>query len=383
MIINRLSSSLASSPKIIINKVQSAVQNGQKTSKMFKNEKFGKILEGVAKNEVVWQSGISLAICAIARPATNFAITPNKKDAAYASAQSISSGVMGFIWPIIFATPLAAAVGVVFKNPQKYLKPNVIKKLYPSVGLHEVMEKGKKVTKVMTNANGEMLRADGTKLWKTLTPLKIRNADAASKLKNLEAESTGLSADVIATKKLELEKKHAKFTKIKTIFETTNPEMYVDNNGVVRSKTVFQTKNGIIQKAKGGEIGINGINSEIGAEIQIPGSNHKIDKILSGEMKAQHRPITEEMKDANKKEQNIQTMIKWSTDIILAPPRAILTILAIPPLLKAVGMEKNKKGKEKKENITTPTPTNQNLKSIPKFSIQHNKFIQNFKKGGV
>ncbi|MCM1265463.1 MAG: hypothetical protein NC200_04615, partial [Candidatus Gastranaerophilales bacterium] len=104
----------------------------------------------------------------------------------------------------------------------------------------------------------------------------------------------------------------------KAAFESANAGFFVDKNGVVRSKTVFSTKNGVIEKDKAG--------NNIGCAVQ-----------------ADLTPITEEMKLASKKEENLKTFINMVPDILLAAPRAALTIAVIPPLLGMFGIEKKKK----------------------------------------
>lgn len=55
-------------------------------------------------------------------------------------------------------------------------------------------------------------------------------------------------------------------------------------------------------------------------------------------------PITEEMEIGVKKEQNVKNVLNMIPDIMLAPPRAALTIALIPPIMKNIfGMQKPQK----------------------------------------
>ena len=296
----------------------------------------GKLCDIAADNPVMCQSIYSLAICCLARPATNILTTPDKKDAAYANCHSISSGIIGILWPIVTATPLAAAVSVVLKKPQKFLKPELIKKFYPNVGIKEVIEKGKKSLKVMTNTEGEMLRQDGSVLFRNLEPLKpVKNGDANEllqkvneKLKKINPNKTK-KIEKLNQEKLELEEKLKIFNMEKEEFEVANPKLYIDDNGIARSREVFKTKNGKFVLDKKG--------SKIGCAVQ----------------KETKEPITEEIEIGIQKEQNIKNIINFIPDTLLAPPRAILTIACIPWLLKNVfHVEKPQKNKQPNPSIT-------------------------------
>lgn len=355
-----------------------ATQKPDMLTRFMKNHWVGKVCDTAADNPVICQSLFSLGICCAARPVTNYATTPNKKDAGYASCHSISSGLVGWVWPFIFATPLAAAVGLITKNPAKYLKPEVIKKFYPSVGIEEVMENGKKIKRVMTNAKGKMLRENGTEILTELEPLKIKNGDCKSRLKDVEKKlSKTKNQDKIARlneEKAILEDKLAKFEQEKTKFETENPGLYVDKTGIVRSRTVFKTKNGKYQLDETGEKSANGkIGEKMGCVVQ-----------------EDKTPITEEVENGINKEQNVAAFFKWLPDIMLAPPRAILTIKLIPALLGVLGIEKDKKVPAKQNDVSCAQKT-QTAISKPStishrasiFSGMQTNFVSSNKKGGV
>ena len=355
--------------------IAKAAQKPDKLTRFMQNRFVGKVCDTAADNPVICQSLFSLAICCGARPATNYATTPNKKDAGYASCHSISSGLVGWAWPFIFATPLAAAVGLITKNPVKYLKPEVIKKFYPSVGIEEVIENGKKIKRVMTNAKGKMLRENGTEILSELEPLKIKNGDCKSRLKDIEKKlSKTKNQNKIARlkqEKAELEEKIATFEQEKIKFEAENPDLYVDKTGVVRSRTVFKTKNGKYQLDETGEKSANGkVGEKMGCVVQ-----------------EDKTPITEEVENGINKEQNVASFFKWIPDTLLAPPRAILTIWLIPTLLGVLGIEKNKKtptniavAQKTQAQISKPS-TISHRASI--FSGMQTNLASTNKKGGV
>lgn len=293
--INRVASSM-------IPKATSVLANnagkGERLKKAMRNPVLHKVLETAAENQLMTNATYALALCCIARPITNYAVTEDKQNAAYASSHSIASGVMGFLWPMIFATPIAMGMKQITKNPQKYLKAARIKQFYPNVKVIDKLDAaGKKIgEKIATNAEGKMLRKDGKVLGQSLEPKMIYG----------EAE--------------------------RAAFEAQNAGFYVDKGGVVRSRTVFKTEKGQFKLDKDG--------NKIGCAVQ-----------------EDLNPITEEMEIGVKKEQNVLKFVNMVPDTILAIPRAWLTIKLIPPILKGLGIKKNQKGgaeSPQQQNQATP-----------------------------
>lgn len=316
-------------PKVAHRAANASTAKGGRLTKFLQSEGLGKVLDMAADNPVICQSAFSLALCCFARPATNYVVTKDKQDATYASCHSISSGVIGFAWPLVFATPLAAGVKRVLKNPQKYLKPGMIKKFYPNVGTENVLDNaGKKIgEKIKLNKAGKMLRKDGSELLQDLEPKMVYGKTE------------------------------------KAAFETANPGYYVDNGGVVRSRTVFKTKNGEFELDKNG--------NKIGCSVQ---------KDLT--------PITEEMEIGVKKEQNIKNVLNMIPDIMLAPPRAALTIALIPPIMKNIfGMQKPQKPADNanapKANLDVTSKANNTVATTQTSGVKPQVPANAPKKGGV
>ena len=384
MINGRLTSSIIR-PKTILNAATTATtKKPDMVTRFMKNGLVGKICETAAENPVMCQSIFSLAICCGARPVTNMITTKDKKDASYASCHSISSGIMGFVWPLIFATPLAAGVKLIAKNPHKFLKPEVVKKFYPTVGLETINKDGKKIVRVMTNTKGEMLRQNGTKLLTNLEPLKLKGeAEAEEKIEKLTEKLAKAKSEKKKAKILEqiedFKLKQKEFEAEKEAFEAMNPRLYVDpKNGVVRSRDVFKTENG--------KFALDSKNEKIGCAIQKPEDKEVLEQVLTGKQQVEINPITEDMEIGNNKEQNIKSIINWVPDILLAPPRAMLTIELIPRLLKLFGMEKQKKNAPKDAN-QQPQQNNTTFKAasikMPAFSTMKAHSAAASQKGGV
>lgn len=313
--ITKVASSIV--PKAATVLANNAGKKGDRLTKFLKSPVLGKVLDVAGENPVICQSAFALALCCVARPITNYAVTKDKQDAGYASAHSVASGIMGFVWPLIVATPLAMGVKAIAKNPQKWLKAERIKQFYPNVKtIEEVGADGKKILKVARNAEGKMLRKDGSVLIQSLEPKMIYG----------EAE--------------------------RAAFEAKNSGFYVEKSGVVRSKTVFKTENGKFKLDKNG--------NKIGCAVQ-----------------EDLTPITEEMEIGVKKEENIKNFLNMIPDIVLAPPRAFLTIKLIPPILGALGIHKKPKG-----GTANQTQTANNSTMYMRNHDIKNAF-SNFRKGGV
>ena len=251
---------------------------------------------------------------------------------------------------------------------------------------YEVTKDGKEILEVMQNNKGQLLREDGKLLWRNLEPLKLQGkADAAEEIARIEEKllktTSKTKQEKLKIQKEELELAKEAYEKEKTIFETANPNLSVDKNGIVRSKEVFKTKDGIYELDKHG--------NKQGCAIQKPEISGKTEKrtqeimkeYLDGTRTPEHRPITEEMEIGINKEQNIKSIVNWIPDILLAPPRAAVTIAFIPWLLKNVfGMEKNKKVAAPNQNNNQVATTTVNNNKIAGTSLN---IVSTAKKGGV
>ena len=316
--ITRIMSSMA--PKAVTRLAKPTADKGARLKKFMQSEGLGKVLDVAAENPPLCQSLFALAICLGPRPLTNYLVTEDKKDATYASCHSISSGIVGFLWPMLFVTPIATGVKRMAANPLKYFKPEVIKKFYPNVGIKEELANDGKtiIKKILTNEKGQMLRKDGSVLCADLEPLMVYGKENQAK------------------------------------FAAEHPELLVDKSGVVRSRSVFKTEGGVYKLDKNG--------NKIGVAVQ----------------KQDFNPITEEMEIGAKKEQNVQKFMNMVPDIILSPFRATLTIALIPPLLDAFGIKKSNHGAPAQG---TGTPSFKGT-FIPQGDHVASTFNA-FKKGGV
>ena len=124
------------------------------TDKMFRSEKFKKLVEVFEEKTVVAQALVALAVAGVLRPATNMAMADknDKEDSMYAAAHAISSAVIGFVVSSIVMAPFDKAFKKIKADPNKYLgartikdkKGNVKKELESLANLFDVKEIGKR-----------------------------------------------------------------------------------------------------------------------------------------------------------------------------------------------------------------------------------------------
>ena len=94
------------------------------TDKLFRNEKFRKLVEIFEEKTVVAQSLVALGVAGVLRPATNMAMSTkeDREDAMYAASHAIASAVIGFVVSSIVMAPFDKAFKKVKNDPKKYLK---------------------------------------------------------------------------------------------------------------------------------------------------------------------------------------------------------------------------------------------------------------------
>ena len=120
--------------KKIVDNSRKAVDKETKTDKFLKSRFFDKILD-IMNHEVLVQSLISAAICIIMRPFTIMAIPTkkSKQDNMYASAHSVSSGVVGIASSLLIATPFSKGIKYAQKNYLKDMSKELLERKYKNL----------------------------------------------------------------------------------------------------------------------------------------------------------------------------------------------------------------------------------------------------------
>ena len=358
--------------------------------KMFKSGSFSKLLEITNKQEVLINSGTALVICTLLRPATIMALPgdKNKKDCAYAAAHSVSSGVWGFIVPLIFIKPLAKAYNHVIDEAGKYLRESTIKKRWPHLNISSIKNPDgtiKPMKEWKDYKNNDFIR-DIKDVKKVAKPKHISEVSDKtlqkfftdidlSKTKNISpnqwVRTDGKKASIdlqnvfIAVK--DVDKGKVSYYPLKYVKEDILKEVY-PNLDIASTKAVngerlhfdkWHTKDG-----KPFEFDMNNIFISDWAEsrLGIPLVTGETTKLASGEVKdvcyqknnmdgelfTPGTPITGEMLDAASTNAVVDKFGGWLPDLIVSYPRATATIAILPFILKNVfGIEKSKKPEQK------------------------------------
>lgn len=99
------------------------------TDKIFRSEKFKKLVEVFEEKTVVAQALVALAVAGVLRPATNMAMAgkDDREDSMYAAAHAISSAVIGFVVSSIVMAPFDKAFKKIKAEPNKYLGARQVK----------------------------------------------------------------------------------------------------------------------------------------------------------------------------------------------------------------------------------------------------------------
>ena len=125
--------------KKVIDKTKKAVDKETKMDKFLKSRFFDKVLD-LMSHEVLVQACISAVICMLLRPFTIMAIPTkkSKQDNMYASAHSISSGVVGIISSLLIATPFSKGIKYAQQNLLKEMKTSILERKYPNLNIESI-----------------------------------------------------------------------------------------------------------------------------------------------------------------------------------------------------------------------------------------------------
>ena len=107
--------------KVIDNTKNTAGKEKKWYDKILTSGVFDKLLDSM-NQEVFIQAAISFLICTFLRPLAIMAIPTkkSKEDNIYASAHSISSGIIGYVFAVVIYSPIKKGLDKIRKNPEKY-----------------------------------------------------------------------------------------------------------------------------------------------------------------------------------------------------------------------------------------------------------------------
>lgn len=125
--------------KKIVDNSRKAADKETKMDKFLKSRFFDKALN-IMNHEVLVQSLISAVVCVAMRPLTIMAIPTkkSKQDNMYASAHSVSSGLVGIASSLLIATPFSKGIKYAQKTYLKDMSEDLLKRKYPNLNIKSI-----------------------------------------------------------------------------------------------------------------------------------------------------------------------------------------------------------------------------------------------------
>ncbi|MCQ2754086.1 MAG: hypothetical protein MJ231_03460, partial [bacterium] len=369
-----------------------------------------KVLETTEKIEPFINAAIAAILTIIARPLTNVLLSMvlgDEKDYMYASSHSIASGILGLIFPLLFINPLSKGYDLVRNNANKYLKdmPNeeyikLILKRHPQTDPKTLIdaEGNKNPFEKVMDIHGNPSSPDIKDVMKVPLPKHLSELPKVILEKyfpNIDAEKSALKSanewiDKAGNKTslpdtlddlficLEKEGKKGKnsqsYFPLRYIKEDLLKELFPDldiastkgADGKRLSLSHWKNINGqaynldkdflYYSNIECTDKFIPLITGEMRTDVERKSFFHKskkIDKYIcyqtNGKPGELGTPITQDMIEAERANAVHNKLGQWLGDIVLAVPRAILTIMLIPIILKKVFHIEKKKPAEKQE----------------------------------
>ncbi len=382
---------------------EKAAPETKKGDKFLNGKFFDKMLT-LAENEPVIQAAMSALICIGLRPITIMAL-PTKKgkdDNMYAASHSICSGVMGLVSALIIAQPFKMGSSYMMKNMYKDLDIKALERLNPHLDLKSIVD-----------ANGnrkpieEWLDKSGNKFCKEfkdvekIPMLKMFNDISAESFKQF-----GADVDWVAQKGKSFNEVVTRDGKsLYDAIDWNRVGIIVEQDGIGEAKLLIKDLNKdylkeIIADAEEGsawkklnlesvykdgkvqdfrlwkdtegkqwklDLDNSYISSEYDTADYIPRISGKTRTESNGEIKHSTyfkngkdgylgTEITQDLVDADKRNEVHDKILTWLPDIATRPLVATATIALIPVILKNVfHMEKSKKPEEVKQSEVVNT----------------------------
>ena len=125
--------------EIVQKVVNKATEKELKGKKIFLSRFFDKILDAM-EYETCVQAGVAAIVCMGLRPMV-IMLTPskkNKKDNAYASVHSMSSGVISIFTAVVLTAPFAKGLKYAKEHKLQYIKKDILKRMYPNLDINSI-----------------------------------------------------------------------------------------------------------------------------------------------------------------------------------------------------------------------------------------------------
>ena len=185
--------------KKIVDNSRKAADKETKMDKFLKSRFFDKTLD-IMNHEVLVQSLISAVVCIAMRPLTIMAIPTkkSKQDNMYASAHSVSSGLVGIVSSLLIATPFSKGIKYAQKTYLKDMSENLLKRKYPNLKIESIWADAAKTVRKPVSEWQDKLGNKFSKEYKDV--MKVAQPKHISEISEATLKDFGADVDVNAMK---------------------------------------------------------------------------------------------------------------------------------------------------------------------------------------
>lgn len=185
--------------KKIVDNSRKAADKETRMDKFLKSRFFDKTLN-IMNHEVLVQSLISAVVCVAMRPLTIMAIPTkkSKQDNMYASAHSVSSGLVGIASSLLIATPFSKGIKYAQKTYLKDMSENLLKRKYPNLKIETIWTDASKKARKPVSEWKDIFGNKFSKEYKDV--MKVAQPKHISEISEATLKDFGADVDVNAMK---------------------------------------------------------------------------------------------------------------------------------------------------------------------------------------
>ena len=185
--------------KKIVDNSRKAADKETRMDKFLKSRFFDKTLD-IMNHEVLVQALISAVVCVAMRPLTIMAIPTkkSKQDNMYASAHSVSSGLVGIASSLLIATPFSKGIKYAQKTYLKDMSENLLRRKYPNLNIESIWADAAKTIRKPVSEWKDILGNKFSKEYKDV--MKVAQPKHISEISEATLKDFGADVDVNAMK---------------------------------------------------------------------------------------------------------------------------------------------------------------------------------------
>ena len=183
--------------KKIVDNSRKAADKETMKEKFLKSRFLDKLLN-IMNHEVLVQALISAVVCVAMRPLTIMAIPTkkSKQDNMYASAHSVSSGLVGIASSLLIATPFSKGIKYAQKTYLKDMSENLLKRKYPNLNIESIWADAAKTVRKPVSEWTDILGNKFSKEYKDV--MKVARPKHISEISEATLKEFGANVDTKA-----------------------------------------------------------------------------------------------------------------------------------------------------------------------------------------